>query len=84
MPVAGLGKFLFHHVADQKDLASAKKIADDKSSKCRDKYHGNTTDDAGNRQRKSDLEKNLQFVGTKVPGSIDHIHIDLGKRIVNG
>ena len=84
MPVAGLGKFLFHHVADQKDLASAKEIADDEGGKSRDKHHGDSADNTGNGQRKRYLEENLHTVGSQISGGVDHIYIDFGKRVING
>ena len=83
MPVAGLCKFLFYDIADQKNLTSPKEITDHEGCQCRDKYHGNTTDDARECQGKHYLEKYLDRTGTKIPGGIDHVFINLCKGIIN-
>ena len=48
MPVASSGKFLFNHIADQQNLAAAKKVGDDKSGQGRDKDHGDAADHSWN------------------------------------
>ena len=65
VPVAALFKFLFDDIADEQNLASAKKIGDDKGCQCRDKYHCNSADNAREAERYNDFEKCLYIIGAR-------------------
>ena len=66
MPVASLLKFLFDDISDQKDLASAQEIRDDKGGQGWYKNHRDPADDTRDTQRQNDFEKSLQIIGTKI------------------
>lgn len=82
MPVGCLGKFEVDHIADQQKLAAAKQRADDEGGERRDKYHGNTADNARDREGQNDAEKGMYVAGSQIMGSVDHIDIDLSQCVI--
>ena len=83
MPVASLLEFLFDDISDQKDLASTEEVGNDEGCKSRYKYHGDSTDDPRNTERKDDLGKCLDISGTEISGCGNNIFVNLYKYIVN-
>ena len=83
MPVASLLEFLFDDISDQQDLASTEEVGNDEGCKSRYKYHGDSTDDTRNTERKDDLGKCLDISGTEISGCGNNIFVNLYKYIVN-
>ena len=78
MPVGGSCKFLVDHIAEQKKFAAAKERTDHKGGEGGNKYHGDTADDTGHRERQYDADKGLDISRAQIVGGVDHILVDLG------
>ena len=83
MPVASFGKLLFDDITDQQDLASAQQVRDHEGGQRRDKYHGDTADDARDTERQPDIEQSLEKVCAQILCCVDGVVINLAKHIIN-
>lgn len=84
MPIGHPRKLLLNHVADQKELAAAKKGADHKGGERRNKHHGNAADYAGNGKRQYNADKRIKMIRAQIMGGVDHICVNLCQSIVQG
>lgn len=82
MPVGRSRKFLFNHIADQKQFPAAEEGTDHEGGERRDEYHSDAADDAGDGERQDNADKGIKLVRSQIVGGVNYIGVNLCQGVI--
>lgn len=82
MPVGCPRKFLFDHIADQKQFSSAEEGTDHEGGERRNEHHCDTADDAGDGERQDNADEGIKMIRSQIVGGVDYIGVNLCQSVI--